>query len=164
MQLSDPEYKKVLTDIIQKQIVILGPTITLAKARNVKALSIADDGTVTAISGNAKEAAGQLVDQFMELSEFIVKNTMEPLTASRQTPSSPGLTGIQPEPAPSSPVSADIQPEPAPAPVNTASIPEPIPAPIPAPTPATAPTNTDPLPAPRGSPIDTTINTDKLQN
>jgi hypothetical protein len=76
------EHQKLLTDVIKKQIVILGPDITLAKARNVAGLTVADDGTVTAITGDPKAITQKLVDQFMELSGLIVKKTMEPLLAS----------------------------------------------------------------------------------
>lgn len=87
---TDGEYQKLLTEVIKKQIVILGPDITLAKARNVKGLTIADDGTVTQISGNPQELTQQLIEQFMELSGLIVKKTMEPLLASF-----PGLAAEQ---------------------------------------------------------------------
>ena len=37
---TDGDYQKLLTEVIKKQIVILGPDITLAKARNVKGLTL----------------------------------------------------------------------------------------------------------------------------
>jgi hypothetical protein len=73
------DYKKLLTDVIQKQMIILGPTIALAKARNVKGLTIADDGTVVDIEGQPQELIQGLIDQFVQLSGLIVKKTMEPL-------------------------------------------------------------------------------------
>ena len=73
------DYKKLLTDVIKKQIVILGPQITLAKARNVKGLTITDDGTVTDMQGPPQELIQSLIDQFVQLSGLIVKKTMEPL-------------------------------------------------------------------------------------
>jgi len=76
---SENDYKKLLSEVIKKQIVILGPDITLAKARNVKGLTVTDDGTVTAISGNPQELIQSLIDQFVQLSGLIVKKTMEPL-------------------------------------------------------------------------------------
>ncbi|MCL5439214.1 MAG: hypothetical protein M1268_04510 [Patescibacteria group bacterium] len=79
---TDGDHKKLLSEVIKKQIVILGPDITLAKARNVKELTISDDGTVTAVSGNAQEVTQKLIEQFMELSGLIVKKTMEPLLAN----------------------------------------------------------------------------------
>ncbi len=79
---SDGEYQKLLSDVIKKQIIILGPTITITKARNVPGLTVQDDGTVNAISGNPQEITQHLIEQFMELSGLIVKKTMEPLLAS----------------------------------------------------------------------------------
>jgi len=76
------DYKKLLTEVIQKQIVILGPGITLAKARNVKGLTIADDGTVTNMEGQPQELIQGLIDQFVQLSGLIVKKTMEPLLSA----------------------------------------------------------------------------------
>ncbi len=73
------DYKKVLTDVIKKQMIILGPSITLAKARNVHGLTISDDGTVTDIQGHPQELIQGLIDQFVQLSGLIVKKTMEPL-------------------------------------------------------------------------------------
>lgn len=109
------DHQKLLTQVIQKQMVILGPDITLTKARNVKGLTVADDGTVTAINGSPQELTQQLIEQFMELSGLIVKKTMEPLLASyptlmteqaaKQTPiQSPPPPPVQPPPAPTEPI------------------------------------------------------------
>lgn len=76
------DYKKLLTEVIQKQMVILGPGITLTKARNVKGLTVADDGSVTDIQGNPQELIQGLIDQFVQLSGLIVKKTMEPLLSA----------------------------------------------------------------------------------
>jgi hypothetical protein len=76
---ANTDYKKLLTEVIQKQMVILGPSITLAKARNVKGLTVADDGTVVNIDGQPQELIQGLIDQFVQLSGLIVKKTMEPL-------------------------------------------------------------------------------------
>lgn len=76
------DYKKLLTEVIKKQIVILGPGITLAKARNVKGLTISDDGTVTDMQGQPQELIQALIEQFVQLSGLIVKKTMEPLLSA----------------------------------------------------------------------------------
>lgn len=91
---TDGEFQKLLTEVIKKQIIVLGPDITLAKARNVKGLSIADDGTVTHFVGNPKELIQDLVDQFVQLSGLIVKKTMEPLLSNY-----PGLANMTMSPA-----------------------------------------------------------------
>lgn len=86
---TDGDFQKLLTDVIKKQIIVLGPDITLVKARNVKGLTISDDGTVTNFAGDPKELVQDLIDQFVQLSGLIVKKTMEPLLANY-----PGLANI----------------------------------------------------------------------
>ncbi|MBI3092653.1 MAG: hypothetical protein HYZ02_00235, partial [Candidatus Levybacteria bacterium] len=61
---TDGDHKQLLTEVIKKQIIVLGPDITLAKARNVAGLTVADDGTVTQISGDPKEVTQKLIEQF----------------------------------------------------------------------------------------------------
>jgi hypothetical protein len=75
------DYKSILTEVIQKQIVILGPQITLQKARGVSGLTVLDDGSVTSIQGDPQIAMQGLIDQFVQLSGMIVRKTMEPLLA-----------------------------------------------------------------------------------
>jgi hypothetical protein len=73
------DYQNLFTELIKKQIVILGPDIAVLKARNVAGLKVADDGTVIGMSGNHQDLLNQLVDQYMQLSGLIVKKAMEPL-------------------------------------------------------------------------------------
>jgi hypothetical protein len=137
MQQTDQHYQKLLTEVIKKEILILGPAISLAKARNVKGLTISEDGTVTAISGNPQELTQQLIDQFMELSSLIVKKTMEPILTSHPglilSSQTPTVTSTPPDP-----IKSEIIPEPIPSPQITISI------------------NTPPLPMP--APLEPTIN------
>lgn len=88
------DYKQLLSEVIKKQIVILGPDITLAKARNVQGLIVADDGTVTDISGEPQQITQKLIDQFVQLSGEIVKKTMEPLLSMNQSSPSPQSTPV----------------------------------------------------------------------
>jgi len=73
------DFKKLLTEIIQKQIIILGPQIAILKARNVSGLNVADDGTVNRIEGDPSSKLQELIDEYVSLSGLIVKKTMEPL-------------------------------------------------------------------------------------
>ena len=77
--MSTQDYKALFTEVIKKQIILLGPNITLAKARNVKGLTVLEDGTVSEINGDPQELIQALIDQFVQLSGLIVKKTMEPL-------------------------------------------------------------------------------------
>lgn len=113
------EYKKLLTDVIKKQIVILGPDITLVKARNVRGLSIADDGSVTDMQGDPQELIKQLVDQFVQLSGLIVKKTMEPLLGNSIAAAAPPVIPLViPQPVVTTPTPTPPQPSPVP-PQNT---------------------------------------------
>ena len=78
-EISLDQYKSLLTQIIKKQIIILGPDISLVKARNVAGLLVASDGSVTEIKGDPQQALQALIDQYVSLSGLIVKKTMEPL-------------------------------------------------------------------------------------
>ena len=75
--MSDEEqYKNLMSEIIAKQAVILGPEIANLKAKNVSLLEISDDGKVTAIKGDPEKALKKLIDQYVELSGMIVKNAL----------------------------------------------------------------------------------------
>ena len=100
---TDGDHKKLLTDVIKKQIVILGPDITLVKARNVRGLTVADDGSVTEMTGDPQEVTKQLIDQFMELSGLIVKKTMEPLLSAYPSLAAAPTVQAPTPPAPQSP-------------------------------------------------------------
>ena len=70
------QYKALMTEIIQKQIVILGPNISVLKARNVKELKIQDDGTVAELNGDPQIVLQKLIDEYVALSGLIVKNIL----------------------------------------------------------------------------------------
>ncbi|MCL5433073.1 MAG: hypothetical protein M1524_03070 [Patescibacteria group bacterium] len=146
---TDGDHKKLLSEVIKKQIVILGPDITLAKARNVKELTIADDGTVTAISGNSQEATQKLIEQFMDLSGLIVKKTMEPLLASFPSLVAEQMNTQTPvaTPQPSTPSTPQSVQNPNPT-MPSPSIPETTTQPLPTPTPPLQPAENTEVPKP----------------
>jgi hypothetical protein len=74
--LSKDEYKQMLSEIIEKQIVILGPQIAILKARNVPGLKVSDDGKVTDISDSEQVVLQKLIDEYVALSGEIVKNAV----------------------------------------------------------------------------------------
>lgn len=115
------DYKQLLTEVIKKQIVILGPDITLSKARNVKGLVVANDGTVTSYTGEPQVVTQALIDQFVQLSGLIVKQTMEPLlsisqpaTVTPQVPI-PSATSTAPQITPPQPTTPNSTGTPTPA-------------------------------------------------
>lgn len=71
------KYKALLSEIIAKQAIILGPEMAALKARNVSELTISSDGKVIDIKGDPQEAVEKLVDEYIALSGMIVKNTLK---------------------------------------------------------------------------------------
>ncbi|HEY4480313.1 MAG TPA: hypothetical protein VJB58_02485 [Candidatus Paceibacterota bacterium] len=76
MEPTHEDYKSMLTEIIQKQIVILGPQIAVLKARNVPGITISDDGVVTDVSGSEQDTLQKLIDEYVSLSGEIVRNAV----------------------------------------------------------------------------------------
>jgi hypothetical protein len=78
MQLQNPEeYNVLLTELIKKQILILGADITLATVKNVPGLEVDGWGTVNKVTGEPQVVLQNLINQFVELSGLIVKKTLE---------------------------------------------------------------------------------------
>ena len=70
------QYKLVMSEIIAKQSVILGPDMAIARARKVPELSISPDGKLDASNGDPAVALEQLINTYVELSGQIVKNAL----------------------------------------------------------------------------------------
>lgn len=112
------DYKSIFTQLIQKQILILGPDITIAKAKNVPGIEIDAQGNVTNVTGDPQTILQNLINQFVELSGLIVKKTMESILTSE-------IAGMVSAQAPA-PVAAPVQPQ---AQTSQASTPQ-TPAPV----------------------------------
>lgn len=79
---NEADNKKLFTELIKKQIVILGPDITIAKVRNVKGIEVNQDGEVTRLEGDPQMLLQEVIGQFVELSGLIVKKTMESILSA----------------------------------------------------------------------------------
>lgn len=75
----DSDYKNLLSDLIGKQMVMLGPAIALSKARKVTSLTVDEAGVVSAISGDPQEALKALAGEYMALSGQIAQMTLDSL-------------------------------------------------------------------------------------
>ena len=82
MPSSNTDFKKLFSELIKKQMVILGPDITFAKVRNVVGLKADINGDVQSINGDPHVILQELINQFVTLSGEIVKKTMETMLAS----------------------------------------------------------------------------------
>lgn len=70
------QYKSVMSEIIAKQSVILGPDMAVMRAKKVSNIRIGDNGEVEEIIGNPVDALNSLIDTYVELSGQIVKNSI----------------------------------------------------------------------------------------
>lgn len=75
------KYMAMLSEIIAKQSIILGPEISVLKARNVPGITVSDNGVVTAINGDYRQILEKLVDEYVALSGMIVKNALSSVFA-----------------------------------------------------------------------------------
>ena len=98
MQLQSLEdYNALLTELIKKQILILGADITLATVKNVPGLEVDGWGTVTKVTGDPQVVLQNLINQFVELSGLIVKKTLESImaiTAANNPVDAPALSPL----------------------------------------------------------------------
>lgn len=76
MEPTNTDYKQMLTEIIKKQIVILGPQIAVLKARGVDGLKVSDEGDVLEVGAPEQVILQKLIDAYVALSGEIVKNAV----------------------------------------------------------------------------------------
>lgn len=69
-------YIAIISEIIARQSIILGPDISVLKARSVPGLTVNDEGRVLDIKGDGNAVLQQLVNTYVELSGMIVKNAL----------------------------------------------------------------------------------------
>lgn len=69
-------YVAIISEIIARQSIILGPDIAVLKARGVPGLKVNDEGKVVDIEGDGNAVLQQLVNTYVELSGMIVKNAL----------------------------------------------------------------------------------------
>lgn len=72
----NPDYKALISEVIEKQAVILGPDIAKLKARSVPGLLLDAGGRVVDVRGDGKEVLHKLIDEYVALSGAIVKNAL----------------------------------------------------------------------------------------
>ena len=76
------DYKKLVEEIVAKQMDILGPEIAVRKAQNVPGLSLDDQGRVLSLNeADPQTVLQKLVDEYIALSGAIVKNILDPVFA-----------------------------------------------------------------------------------
>ena len=62
---TENQYEELISEVIEKQSIILGPDIAILKARNVSELVIDDQGKVTEIKGDKKTALQKIINDYV---------------------------------------------------------------------------------------------------
>jgi len=76
------DYKKLIEEIVAKQMDILGPDMAVRKAQNVAGLKLDDQGKILSLDeSDAQNILQKLVDEYIALSGAIVKNILDPVFA-----------------------------------------------------------------------------------
>ena len=75
------QYKNLINEIVQKQIIILGPDIVLLKAKAVSGLKLDSNGKVDSISGDPQVVLQNLVNEYMALSGHTMRNILQPIVS-----------------------------------------------------------------------------------
>ncbi len=70
-------YKNMLSDLIKKQMIMLGPNVALGTARKVSGITVSEDGTVTDITGEPQVVMEGVANAFMNLSGQIAQMTLK---------------------------------------------------------------------------------------
>jgi len=76
MEQDKQQYLGLISEIIAKQAIILGPDIAILKARTVSGLVVDEKGNATDIKGDAQEAVQKLIDEYVNLSGQIIKSAL----------------------------------------------------------------------------------------
>lgn len=75
------QYLAILTDLIKKQMLMLGPNVALGQARKVSGITVSEDGTVSAIEGDPQKTLEDVAKQYMALSGAIAQMTLDSIIA-----------------------------------------------------------------------------------
>lgn len=91
---SKQEYAQLITQIIKKQIAILGPDVAVLKAQKVEGLEVDQEGNVEKLDQEGQKTLQKLIDQYVGLSGQIVKSAIKPLLADYPNLEVPSLANV----------------------------------------------------------------------
>ena len=72
----EEDYKIMLSELIQKQMVVLGPNIAVDTARQVPGLEVGEDGGVTQLAGDPEMVLKSLANEYVTLSGEVARMTL----------------------------------------------------------------------------------------
>lgn len=75
----EEQYKAVISEIIAKQSLILGPEMAIMRAKKIEEIIISPEGKVVGVKGDSSDALEKLINIYVELSGQIVRNALTPI-------------------------------------------------------------------------------------
>ncbi|HRN96812.1 MAG TPA: hypothetical protein PLD54_05185, partial [Candidatus Levybacteria bacterium] len=90
---SESDYKSILSEFLQRQVIIFGHQVVDVYLRDVKGLTIDSEGVVKKIEGDPQAIIQEIVGRLSVLSDYAVKHSLDSVVLSH---------------AQSSPVPADV--------------------------------------------------------
>ena len=96
---SKEEFISLFNEIVQRQMVVLGPDISVIIAKKVEGMKFNDEGKVTDFDGEPQVLLQNLINGYVNLSGLIVRKTIEPLlakhpSAAAQAVSTAAVSGV----------------------------------------------------------------------
>jgi hypothetical protein len=79
MEENKKQYLLLMSEIIAKQAIILGPNMAILKARGVEGLVVDNKGNASDIKGDAGLTLQKLVEGYVELSGTAAKTAIDPI-------------------------------------------------------------------------------------
>ena len=76
MTINQETYQQLLTKLIQEQMIILGPSIGLDIARQIKDLRIDENGNVLQILSDPQQILSDINKLYIEISPHTTRNTL----------------------------------------------------------------------------------------
>lgn len=74
------DYKKIITELVQKQMSMVGPSVALSIVQKVPVVKVADNGEVLEVNGDPKAALESVANAYIafsgEISRMILKSVM----------------------------------------------------------------------------------------
>lgn len=83
MGYSTDQYKTILSDLIKKQMAILGPMVAISTATKVGGMALDSSGIVTDVLGDPETTLSSLTNAYTKLSGEITKNTLKDILEKR---------------------------------------------------------------------------------
>lgn len=68
---------KIISEIIKKESIVLGPAAALMVASSVQAIKLSPQGDVTAVKGDIAQVSKELIAKYVELAGVCVKSPVE---------------------------------------------------------------------------------------